>query len=160
MKKTISILITLFIIGLCSCSKSEVQNNDNNNSSENQNSVSLTGGNQTSISQIESGGKDEFGIDYVEIDNYYNASIKKELPNSIQLITIDNEHNGKPVVGFYLSTDDTVSIDTIIIPENCENVCVNSPNITINKIIINGTKDTVSCTPMFCKNTPVIEYTK
>ena len=154
MRKGLLILIICILMSsLCACSKNQdgqVQNKESNNSSEN----------QTSISQAESGEKDEFRIDYIEIDNYYNASVNKELPSSIQSITIDNEHNGKPVGGFYLSTDDTVSIGNIIIPENCVNVCINSPNITINKIIINGTKDTVSCMPMFCKNTPVIEYTK
>lgn len=155
--KKIFLPLFIIILTLCcllsACSKNQdgqVQNKEDNNSL----------GEQSSVSQTESGRKDEFGIDYVEIDNYYNASVKKELPSSIQSITIDNEHNGKPVVGFYLSTDDTVSIDTIIIPENCENVCINSPNITINKIIINGTKDAVSCMPMFCKNAPLIEYTK
>ena len=151
-KRLFIFIICVFISSLCACAnnqKNQVQNKDNHSSGE-----------QNSVSQTESAKKDEVGIDYIEIDNYYNASVKKELPNSIQSIIIDNEHNGKPVVGFYLSTDDTVSIDTIIIPENCENVCINSPNISINKIIISGTKDAVSCMPMFCKNTPVIEYTK
>ena len=108
-----------------------------------------------------------FRTDYIEVADFCNASIKGKLPSTIQSITIDNEHNGKPVAGFYLSTNDTASIDTIIIPENCGKnwkncgtVCVNSPNITINKIIINGTKDAGCFMHISCKNTPVIEYTK
>ena len=99
-----------------------------------------------------------FRVNYVEMGDFYNASITGNLPDALENITIDTAYNNKMIVGFYLTTDDSCSINTITIPNSCDSISVNAPNLTIKKIIIDNKEGTVFCMPIFCKNQPIIEY--
>ena len=100
-------------------------------------------------------------MNYIDQDDSYLAKAEGKLPATISSLTFDDIYNNKPVGGFRLVTDETASIGLIDIPQNCTSVYINSPNVTIDKVIINNSKKGLwNRVNIDCKNTPIVEYTK